>query len=134
MHRSIATGCVLVAAAFGIGPISAQTASLSQSDLERRFDASLNAQEMAGWMKTMAAEPNHVGSPHDKANADMTLAQFKSWGWDAKIETFWVLYPTPKDVALELTTGAGAPFKATLTEAPIPGDETSSRTKDELPA
>ena len=82
----------------------------------------------------MAAEPNHVGSAHDKANAEMTLAQFKSWGWDAKIETFWVLYPTPKEVALELVSGAGAPFKATLTEAPVPGDDSSSRTKDELPA
>ena len=27
-----------------------------------------------------------------------------------------------------------APFKATLTEPPIPGDETSARTKDALPA
>ena len=50
----------------------------------------------------MAAEPNHVGSPHDKANAEFTLQQFKDWGWDAKIETFQVLYPTPKKVALEL--------------------------------
>lgn len=102
--------------------------------LEARFDGLIDPAEMGVWQKTMAAEPNHVGSPHDKANADMTLALFKSWGWDAKIETFWVLYPTPKEVALELTTGAGAPFKATLTEAPVPGDETSSRTKDELPA
>jgi N-acetylated-alpha-linked acidic dipeptidase len=82
----------------------------------------------------MAAEPNHVGSAHDKANAEMTLALFKSWGWDARIETFWVLYPTPKEEALELVGGAGAPFKATLTERPVPGDESSSRTKDELPA
>ena len=50
---------------------------------------------MGGWMKTMAAEPNHVGSPHDKANAELVLKQFKDWGWDAKIETFKVLYPTP---------------------------------------
>jgi N-acetylated-alpha-linked acidic dipeptidase len=132
MRASIATGCVLVATAFAIGPISAQTGSLNQSDLERRFDASLNAQEMAGWMKTMAAEPNHVGSPHNKANADMTLAQFKSWGWDAHIETFNVLYPTPISEVLE--TVGGTPFKATLTEPPIPGDETSSRLAGQLPA
>ena len=83
-------------------------------------------------MKTMAAEPNHVGSAHDKTNAEETLALFKSWGWDAKIETFKVLYPTPLKVALELTGPNG--FKATLTERPVPGDPTSSRTKDELPA
>jgi len=80
----------------------------------------------------MAAEPNHVGSPHNKANADLVLAQFKSWGWDARIETFEVLYPTPISESLELV--GSVPFKATLTEAPIPGDETSRRTKNELPA
>jgi N-acetylated-alpha-linked acidic dipeptidase len=117
---------------FGVGPISAQTAPPSAADLERRFDASLNAQEMSGWMKTMAAEPNHVGSPHDKINADMVLAQFKDWGWDAHIETFNVLYPTPISEVLE--TIGGTPFKATLTEPPIPGDATSSRTANELPA
>ena len=35
MRGSIATGCILIAASFGIGPISAQTAALSQSELER---------------------------------------------------------------------------------------------------
>jgi N-acetylated-alpha-linked acidic dipeptidase len=102
--------------------------------LEARFDAIIDPAEIDGWLKTMAAEPNHVGSAHDKANADMTLALFRQWGWDAKIETFWVLYPTPKDQALELVSGAGAPFRATLTERPIPGDATSARTRDELPA
>ena len=28
------------------------------------------AQDQLDWMKLMAAEPNHVGSPHDKANAE----------------------------------------------------------------
>lgn len=102
--------------------------------LEAKFDAMIDPAEMGGWLKTMAAEPIHVGAPHNKKNAEMTLAQFKSWGWDAKIETFWVMYPTPKEVALELTTGAGAPFKATLTERPVPGDQTSSRIQDQLPA
>ncbi|MBI1196668.1 MAG: M28 family peptidase [Phenylobacterium sp.] len=102
--------------------------------LEAKFDGMIDPAEMGGWLKTMAAEPNQVGGAHDKANAEMTLAQFKAWGWDAKIETFWVLYPTPKEVALELMAGAGAPFQATLTERPVPGDESSSRTKDELPA
>jgi N-acetylated-alpha-linked acidic dipeptidase len=131
MRRAI-TSSLMLAAAFGIGPLHAQQAPLSAADLERRFDASLNSDEMAGWMKTMAAEPNHVGSAHNKANADMVLAQFKEWGWDAHIETFEVLYPTPKSQTLELV--GPEPFKATLTEAPIAGDETSSRIKDQLPA
>jgi N-acetylated-alpha-linked acidic dipeptidase len=131
MRRSV-TGSLMLAAAFGVGPIHAQTAQPSPAEIERQFDASLNAAEMAGWMKTMAAEPNHVGSAHDKANAEMVLAQFRDWGWDAHIETFEVLYPTPISQTLELL--GDAPFKATLTEAPIPGDETSARTKDALPA
>src|SRR5258705_243 len=81
---------------------------------------------------SMAAEPNHVSSAHDKLNAEMTLKQFKDWGWDAKIETFKVLYPTPIQVGLDLLGRKS--FKATLTEAPIAGDTTTSHTKDELPA
>jgi N-acetylated-alpha-linked acidic dipeptidase len=126
------TSSLMLAAAFGVGSINAQTAQPSQAEVERQFDASLNPAEMAAWMKTMAAEPNHVGSAHDKANAEMVLAQFREWGWDAHIETFEVLYPTPISQTLELL--GPEPFKATLTEAPVPGDETSSRTKDELPA
>jgi N-acetylated-alpha-linked acidic dipeptidase len=104
----------------------------SAADVEKQFDTAISPAEMGDWMKTMAAEPNHVSSAHDKANAEMTLKQFKDWGWDARIETFKVLYPTPIQVGLELE-GKKA-FKATLTEAPVPGDATSSRTKDELPA
>ncbi|HWN51673.1 MAG TPA: PA domain-containing protein, partial [Xanthobacteraceae bacterium] len=131
MRRAI-TVSVMLAGAFGVGPIHAQTAPPSPAEVERQFDASLNAAEMASWMKTMAAEPNHVGSPHNKANAEMVLAQFRDWGWDAHIETFEVLYPTPISETLELV--GAEPFKATLTEAPIPGDDTSARTKDALPA
>ena len=65
-------------------------------------------------LRRMAAEANQVGSPHDSANAEFTLEQFKAWGWDAHIETFSVLYPTPKAEALELVTPTR--FAATLTE------------------
>ena len=105
MRRAI-TSSLMLAAALCVGPIHAQTAPPSPAEVERQFDASLNAAEMAGWMKTMAAEPNHVGSPHDKANAEMVLAQFHDWGWDAHIETFEVLYPTPISETLELVGAA----------------------------
>jgi len=130
--RHAFTGSVMLAAAFSAGPVHAQTAQPSPAEVERQFDASLNAAEMGGWMKTMAAEPNHVGSPHNKANAEMVLGQFREWGWDAHIETFEVLYPTPTSETLELL-GAN-PFKATLTEPPVAGDESSTRTKNALPA
>ncbi|MBW8813948.1 MAG: M28 family peptidase [Caulobacterales bacterium] len=129
--RSRLAALFTAAALCALAPAAGHAADAA---LEARFDGMISPAEMSDWLKTYAAEPNHVGSPHDKANADMTLALFKSWGWDAHIETFWVLYPTPKEELLELASGPGAGFKATLTEAPIPGDETSSRTKDELPA
>ena len=107
----------------------------SDRDLEARLDAAVNPLEMGGWLKLLAAEPNHVGSPHDKSNADWIAAQLKAWGWDAKIEIFWVLYPTPISEALELVSGRGAGFKATLQEPPIPGDDSSLRgQKTALPA
>lgn len=124
--------CLL--AATSLVTIAPPAAHAADAALEAKFDGMIDNAEMGRWLKTMAAEPNHVGSAHNKLNAEMTLAQFKAWGWDARIETAWVLYPTPKTVLLEMTRGAGAPFKATLTEAPIPGDESSSRTKDQLPA
>ena len=66
-----------------------------------------------------------------RANADWMLAKLKSWGWDAHIETFYVLYPTPKTVAVELL--GPRPYKLHLIEPPIPGDASSEQTKDVLP-
>ena len=71
---------------------------------ERAFDAQISEQDQLNWLKTMSSAPNHVGSPHDKANAEFMLAKFKEWGWDAKIETFSVLYPTPISTTVELVT------------------------------
>ena len=95
-----------------------------EKSLEQRFDALLSASDMRTWLKQLSSEPNQVGSPHDKANAEFLLAQFRQWGWDAHIETFDVLYPTPKQELVELV--APTHFKATLHEPPIQGDRTSS--------
>ena len=53
-------------------------------------------------MRKLTARPHHVGSPYDKENAEWILAKFKEWGFDAKIETFNVLFPTPKERVVEL--------------------------------
>jgi N-acetylated-alpha-linked acidic dipeptidase len=137
MKSSVRVAAVLLSAC-AIGALTAQAAlaagpPMSQKDLEAKLDAAIDPAEMGGWLKLLAAEPNHVGSPHDKSNAEWVAAQLKSWGWDTRIETFDVLYPTPLSEALELTAGAGAPFKATLTEPPVPGDP-ATNTKDALPA
>ncbi len=99
--------------------------------LEKKFDAQIAASDQQAWLETMTAAPNHVGSPHDKANADFMLAQFKAWGWDARIEQFDVLYPTPKKSSVELV--APTTFKAKLQEPAVAGDRTSNQIADELP-
>ena len=118
----------------GAAPMLGFTAEHAAAEraLEARFDAGLSAAAIRERLRLMAAAPNQVGSPHDKANAEFTLAQFTAWGWDARIETFSVLYPTPREERLELI--GPAPFTADLTEPPIAGDATSSRQAGGLPA
>jgi hypothetical protein len=70
--------------------------------LEQRFDAALDPADLRAWLKTLSAEANHVGAPHDKANAEFVRDLFRRWGWDARIEEFQVLYPTLKQHSLEL--------------------------------
>jgi N-acetylated-alpha-linked acidic dipeptidase len=127
---------ILAVAAYSVGAAEMQgfsaAGAAAETQLEQRFDADLSAADLRSWMQQMSSEPNHVGSAHDKANAEFELKKFREWGWEASIETFSVLYPTPREVAVELV--APTRFVARLTEPPIAGDGTSSKTKQELPA
>lgn len=105
-------------------------AAAQESSWEQKFDAQLSAQDQSDWDRDMSSDANNVGTPHDKANAETMLKMFQSWGWDAHLETFYVLYPTPKDELLEMTQPTA--FKAALHEPPVEGDRTSSLT-DGLP-
>src|SRR3984957_13150506 len=100
--------------------------SATEQALEQRFDATLNPADLSAWLKNLASEANHVGAPHDKANAEFVRDQFQQWGWDAKIEVFYPLYPTLKQHSLELV--APTKFVAGLNEPPVAGDATSTRT------
>jgi len=102
------------------------------ADRTQQLDSDIKPDQVRDWNKHMAAEPNHVGSPHDKINADFILAQFKSWGWDAHIESFKVLYPTPISEKLEML--GPKPFTAMLQEPPIPGDSSATAKDYALPA
>lgn len=94
-----------------------------ERSVEQRFDGELRASDLRDWLKRLSSEPNQVGSPHDAENARTIERMFSSWGWDTHIETFYVLYPTPKQESLELV--APGHFKAALHEPPVPGDSTS---------
>ncbi|HEX6612965.1 MAG TPA: transferrin receptor-like dimerization domain-containing protein [Rhodanobacteraceae bacterium] len=133
LRLAMALGCALATLAAGAGTpgdkahdamlgFTAGGAAQEQS-LEQRFDAQLNPADLREWLQQMSSGPNQVGSPHDKANAEFMLAKFKSWGWDAHIETFDVLYPTPKEEKVELV--APDVYVAKLHEPPVAGDRTS---------
>ena len=111
-------------------PLAAQPASPTQA-LEKNFDAMISSADQLAWLKQMSSEPNHVGSPHDKANADFQLAMFRQCAWDAHLERFDVLYPTPISTTLELV--APQPVKLGGQEPPIPEDPSSSNTAGALP-
>src|SRR5664279_1274138 len=74
---------------------TSQTSS-TQRDWERKFQSGIVAANVRDNMRRLSARPHHVGSPYDKENAEWILARFKDWGFDAHIETFQVLFPTPK--------------------------------------
>jgi N-acetylated-alpha-linked acidic dipeptidase len=97
-------------------------------DLERSFQAIPDPERMRANMQLLSARPHHVGSPYDKQNADWILAQYKQWGWDAHIETFDVLFPTPKTRLLEMGS-----FRAKLEEPEIGVDPTSNQKDEQLP-
>ena len=96
---------------------------------ESKFMAIPDAQRISGNMHLLAAHPHNVGSAAQRANAEWLVKQYTSWGWDAKLEQFDVLYPTPKTRVLELL--GSKPYKAKLEEPVIPEDP---YTQDKSPA
>lgn len=124
--RSIALAALLASSSLVMAQVSPE-----QARREAALDASISASEQMGWLKQMASAPNHVGSVHDKANAEFILGQFKAWGWDAKIEEFEVLYPTPLKTQLNLVAPVAVPLGGQ--EPTIPEDATSANLKDALP-
>jgi N-acetylated-alpha-linked acidic dipeptidase len=114
-------------------PLAGFTARTSQDEvsLEQRFKAMPDPQRMRANMERLSARPHHVGSPYDKQNAEWILAQYKEWGWDAHIEEFQVLFPTPKLRLLEMV--APTQFTAKLQEPAVAVDPTSNQQDEQLP-
>lgn len=112
------------------------TAAFSQvSDAERKaeqqFDSYLKASNLDAWMKKLTAKPHHLGSKTGKEYAEWIRDQFKSWGYDAQIETYQVLFPTPKVRVLEMT--GPTKYLASLEEPALKEDATSGKTPEQLP-
>jgi len=104
----------------------------AERDLEARFKSMPDPARMRAAMQRLSARPHHVGSPYDKENAEWILNEFKSYGWDAHIENFDVLFPTPVERVVEMV--APTQFKASLQETALPSDPTSNQQAEQLPS
>jgi len=104
----------------------------AQNQTEIRFRSLPDQVRMRQYMERLAARPHHIGSEYDRDNAEWILARFKEWGWDAKIETFHVLFPTPKERIVELI--APVKFTAKLLEPAIANDPSSTQQSEQLPS
>ncbi|HEX3351905.1 MAG TPA: transferrin receptor-like dimerization domain-containing protein [Terriglobales bacterium] len=109
---------------------SSQT-SAAQAAWEKKFQDGIVPGNIRENMRRLSARPHHVGSPYDKDNAEWILAKFKEWGFEAKIETFNVLFPTPKERLVELLEPTR--FRAKLQEPALAPDPTSGQTAEQLP-
>src|SRR5215467_12214784 len=98
---------------------SAESARTEQQ-WEDKFRAIPEPNRMRDAMKLLSAHPHHVGSPYDQENAQWLVKQFQSYGWDAHIETFKVLFPTPQERVVEMTEPTH--FVAKLQEPALPQD------------
>src|SRR3972149_7171055 len=78
------------------------TFSQTAREWEEKFRSIPKPENLREYMKKISARPHHLGSPYDKENAEWILSKFKEWGLDAHIETFDVLFPSPKERAVEL--------------------------------
>jgi N-acetylated-alpha-linked acidic dipeptidase len=80
----------------------ATASAQSEQNWETKFRAIPDPVNLRAYMQRLSAQPHHVGSAYDKANAEWILSKFKEWGLDAKIEAYDTLFPTPKERVLEL--------------------------------
>ena len=108
-------------------PLLAQT-----QGWDAKFRAIPEAKNIGEYMKRMSARPHHLGSAYDKDNAEWVLSKFKEWGWDARLETYDVLFPTPKERLVEMV--APAAFTMKLDEPPVAVDPTSGQKTEQLPS
>jgi len=110
--------------------------SAESSRVERQWEEKLRAipspDNLRAYLQRLSARPHNVGSPYDKDNAEWIASKFKEFGLDTHIESFSVLYPTPKERLVELVDG-GPHFAAKLQEPVVPEDPTSNQTAEQLP-
>ncbi len=99
--------------------------------LEEKFDSYLKVDNLDQWLKKLTAHPHHISSPYGKTNAEFMRDLFRSWGYEAEIESYKVLFPTPKVRLLEMV--GPTKFTAKLSESALKADGTSNQVSEQLP-
>jgi N-acetylated-alpha-linked acidic dipeptidase len=103
----------------------------AETDWEKKFQNGILPDSIRENMRRLSAHPHPVGSPYGKDNAEWILSKFKEWGFEAKIETYSVLFPTPKVRLVEMLQPTR--FQAKMQEPVLPVDPTSGQTDEQLP-
>ena len=96
---------------------------------EEQFRKVPDSAKLKEYMTVMAGEPHVAGRPGSKKVADYAVQQFKSWGLDARIETFEALMPWPTERVVEMvapTRAAMAIKEPVLSEDPDTSDADST--------
>jgi N-acetylated-alpha-linked acidic dipeptidase len=106
--------------------------SRTERQWEEKFKSVPSPENLRAYMERLSAHPHNVGTAYDKQNAEWIAAKFKEFGLDTHIETFDILYPTPKERLVELVEG-GPKFVAKLQEPPVTVDPTSAQQAEQLP-
>ncbi len=96
-----------------------------EKDIEKQFDQNLSANHIGSTIKLLSSNPHHLGSPGGKAVADTIFNRLKSYGWDVRMDTYTVLFPTPKTRVLEMVSPTV--YKAILKEPALKEDATSGQ-------
>ena len=122
-----AAGVVVILA---VAP-AAQTKPPGSPGWDAKFRELPQPSNIRATMERVSARPHHVGSAYDKENAEWIQSRFREWGWEAEIETFNVLFPTPMERVLELLEPTR--FTAKLEEPVEPADPTSNQKSEQLP-
>ncbi len=102
-----------------------------EREWEAKFMAIPEPARMREAMRLLSARPHHVGSAYGKQNAEWLRDQFRSYGWQAEIERFDVLFPTPKERLVEMV--APTRYVAKLQEPALAVDPTSGQRDEQLP-
>jgi N-acetylated-alpha-linked acidic dipeptidase len=129
----VLSACVLGAALSEDPPLRGYTVEGSrvQREWENKFRAIPDPSRIRESLRILSARPNHLGSPYQKENATRVRDWFRSWGWQAEIEEFHVLFPTPKERLVELVSPTR--FTLKLDEPVLKEDPYSSQKTEQLP-